>query len=105
MKYQEAVEEMRRLAGARYWTLDHVTDSRGEVKIHGYIELSGPAGHALAAHTYSEAVANVRRMLMLASSDPGPEDEKSTLIEKAGVFLGTDKELRSIACIDVALDH
>lgn len=31
--------------------------------------------------------------------------ELSTLIDLAGDFLGTDKELRSIACIEVALKH
>lgn len=75
LEYQEAVEEIRRLAGARYWTLDHVTDSRGEVRIHGYIQIDGAKGHALPAHTYREAIANVRRMLGLAGSDPAPEDD------------------------------
>ncbi len=75
MTYNEAVEEIRRLAGARYWTLDHVTDSRGEVRIRGYIQMDGLKGHALPAHTYREAIENVRRMIGLAGSDPAPEDD------------------------------
>jgi hypothetical protein len=31
--------------------------------------------------------------------------EFARLIDKAADFIGTDPELRSIACIDVALDH
>ena len=33
------------------------------------------------------------------------EKEIQQLIDKAGEFIGTDKEFRSLACIDVALDH
>ena len=77
MTHAEAVEEMKRLANGRPWSLDYRTASYlNGSQIHGYIAVGGLRGHAQDATTYAGAIRNVRIMLGLETEavDPPPED-------------------------------
>ena len=71
MKYSEAIEEMKELAGGKDWALHYQSSSYGGVDIHGYI---AGVGSAKSSETYAGAIENVKVMLGLVPCDPAPED-------------------------------
>ena len=73
MTHQQAIEEMKALAGDRNWALGCEVSSWGGIEIHGYIA-DPEYGHAEKARTYAGAIENVKRMLGLVGCDPAPED-------------------------------
>jgi len=75
MKYSEAIEEMKELAGGKDWALHYQSSSYGGVDIHGYI---AGAGSAKSSETYAGAIENVKVMLGLVPCDPAPEDGTDT---------------------------
>uniref|UniRef100_A0A6M3ITX5 Uncharacterized protein n=1 Tax=viral metagenome TaxID=1070528 RepID=A0A6M3ITX5_9ZZZZ len=76
MKHAEAIEEMKALAGGKAWSFTYeIASYKNGPHISGYINLDHPTkGHAVEAHTYAEAIENVKRMLGLVGCDPAPED-------------------------------
>ena len=74
MTFNEAVEEMKRLAGDGVWALDYEVASYHPAWIHGYI---GDVGHAEHSNTYTGAIANVQTMIAMRHlpGDPAPEEE------------------------------
>ena len=75
MKYSEAIEEMKELAGGKDWALHYQSSSYGGVDIHGYI---AGVGSAKSSETYAGAIENVKVMLGLVPCDPAPEDGTDT---------------------------
>jgi len=75
MKYSEAIEEMKELAGGKDWALHYQSSSYGGVDIHGYI---AGVGSAKSSETYAGAIENVKVMLGLMPCDPAPEDGTDT---------------------------
>ena len=75
MKYSEAIEEMKELAGGKDWALHYQSSSYGGVDIHGYI---AGVGSAKSSETYAGAIENVKAILGLVSCDPAPEDWTNT---------------------------
>ena len=71
MTHQQAIEEMKALAGDRNWALGCEVSSWGGIEIHGYIE---DKGRGADAKTYAGAIENVKRTLGLIGCDPAPED-------------------------------
>ena len=78
MTHSEAIEEMKVLAGGKSWSLMYeVASYKNGPHISGYINLDHPTkGHAAEAHTYAEAIENVKRMLGLVGCDPAPEERE-----------------------------
>ena len=78
MTFQDAVEEMKVLAGRRTWAFEYEVNSYSKgVQIHGYIESDKlrRLGHAKVANTYAEAIRNVKMMLDPMPIDDAPEDD------------------------------
>jgi len=75
MKYSEAIEEMKELAGGKDWALHYQSSSYGGVDIHGYI---AGVGSAKSSETYAGAIENVKAILGLVPCDPAPEDGTDT---------------------------
>ena len=75
MKYSEAIEEMKELAGGKDWALHYQSSSYGGVDIHGYI---AGVGSAKSSGTYAGAIENVKAILGLVPCDPAPEDGTDT---------------------------
>ena len=75
MKYSEAIEEMKELAGDKDWALHYQSSSYGGVDIHGYI---AGVGSAKSSETYAGAIENVKAILGLVPCDPAPEDGTDT---------------------------
>ena len=75
MKYNEAIEEMKELAGGKDWALHYQSSSYGGVDIHGYI---AGVGSAKSSETYAGAIENVKAILGLVPCDPAPEDGTDT---------------------------
>jgi hypothetical protein len=72
MTHQQAVEELKEMAGGRPWSLKYEVGSFYPIPaIRGYIENLGVAPDAA---TYAEAIETLKRMLGLEKCDPAPED-------------------------------
>ena len=76
MTFQEAVEEMKKLANGRVWSLVYEVASYHLPEIHGYIsrEENEVPHHATHSNTYAGAIENVRCMLGLTTCDLAPEE-------------------------------
>ena len=75
MTFKEAVEEMKKLAEGRDWSLQYeVTSWQSLPQIRGYVDVS-EGKISLCATTYQEAINNVKRMLGQLPSDEAPTDD------------------------------
>ncbi len=74
MTFNEAVEEMKVLAGGGVWALNYEVSSYYDgPRITGYIG-NHKRGHADTSETYKGAIENVRKMLSPQIGDPAPPD-------------------------------
>ena len=81
MTFQEAIEEMKVLAGGRDWAFKYeVTSWDSAPKINGYISEKG-INHADCSNTYQGAINNMKRLvkegtqkMVWSKDDPAPSD-------------------------------
>ena len=76
MTFNEAVEELKVLAGKDVWAFQYeVASYLPNVQIHAYIDRPF-VGHAAPHNTYAGAIANIKVKINTAAeiSDPAPED-------------------------------
>jgi hypothetical protein len=74
MTFNEAVEEMKKLAGSNAWSFHYVVASYFDgVQIHGYIQRDG-SSHAEPANTYRGAIDNVKFMISPIPDSPPPQE-------------------------------